>query len=109
MTNEERDNLLLSINEHMKKTDAILLKMNEKIDKMEERLERAEKDIRSISRSVAVIEHDHGGKIQMLLDGVSGINSRLDLFENRLDSHEIILEKHASRIYNLESEIRNVV
>ena len=95
------------------KFDAMEEKFNTKFEEIDERFNAMEskydtkfneiqEEIKSISRSVAVIEVEHGEKIQLLLDGQVGILEKLDEFEKRFEKDEIEIEKCSSRIWKLE-------
>ena len=55
-------------------------------------------DIRNISRSVAVIEKEHGEKLQILLDAFVGHQERSQINEQRINCCERKLEKHDLQI-----------
>ena len=124
MTQSERDQILLylqkkvnqidSIQEKVNQIDSIQEKVNQidsiqervnQIDSIQQDIKELKQETRKISQSVAILEHEHGQKIQTLLDGQIGILEKLDLFESTLNSHNNILDNHSDRIWNLESKL----
>lgn len=105
MTEIERDELLLAMKSKLDKHDELLLAMKNQLDDISSKVNEHEKELRSISRSVAKIEVEHGSAIQALLDGQVAIFEQLDSINKRLDSDEVTLENHSSRIWKLESSL----
>ena len=133
MTEAQRDELLISMNSKLDKHDELLNSMNSKLDNHDEHLSKHDeylsnhdeilhsiinrlnnhdsefKEIRNelhnISRSIAVIEVEHGSKIQLLLDGQTQIFEILDSFKKKFENHDELLENYSNRIWNLESEV----
>ena len=132
----KHDELLLSMKDQMEETnsklakhDELFLSMKDQMDKMNAKLDAHDekfkkvdvlsdavedlsnkfkdlsKEVRSISQSVAVIEVEHGSKIQALLDVQVGILKKLDSFESRFEFSDKTLENHSDRIWRLESEV----
>ena len=101
---QEKVNQIDAIQEKVSQIDAIQEKVNQ-IDSMQQDIKELKQETRKISQSVAVLEHEHGEKIQALLDGQIGILEKLDLFESTLNSHNNILDNHSDRIWNLESKL----
>ena len=111
---QEKVNQIDAIQEKVSQIDAIQEKVNQidaiqekvsQIDSMQQDIKELKQETRKISQSVAVLEHEHGEKIQALLDGQIGILEKLDLFESTLNSHNNILDNHSDRIWNLESKL----
>ena len=101
---QEKVSQIDAIQEKVSQIDAIQEKVNQ-IDSMQQDIKELKQETRKISQSVAVLEHEHGEKIQALLDGQIGILEKLDLFESTLNSHNNILDNHSDRIWNLESKL----
>ena len=101
---QEKVSQIDAIQEKVNQIDAIQEKVNQ-IDSMQQDIKELKQETRKISQSVAVLEHEHGEKIQALLDGQIGILEKLDLFESTLNSHNNILDNHSDRIWNLESKL----
>ena len=114
--NKKTDETLKEIREQNKKTDETLKEIREHNKNTDKTLEEMKKDIselkqetRKISGSVAVIEHQHGEKIQVLLDGHNGILSKLDSINKRFESDEERLDNHTFRIAALETKIETKI
>ena len=101
---QEKVSQIDAIQEKVSQIDAIQEKVSQ-IDSMQQDIKELKQETRKISQSVAVLEHEHGEKIQALLDGQIGILEKLDLFESTLNSHNNILDNHSDRIWNLESKL----
>ena len=96
----------------MKERDKILANMSGQITQMDERLTRVEEkvteidevkaDLRNLSRTVAKIEVEHGEKLQILLDVVTGQEEKNKEFEKRFEEDEKILDRHSDQIYYLQ-------
>ena len=105
MTQEERDQILLDLKEHNKIIDSKLAEHDEQFKAINSKLAEHSRELNSLSRSIAVIEYDHGSKIQAILDVTSVILNKLDSLEKNLESNNKILENHDNRIWNLESKL----
>ena len=101
---QEKVSQIDAIQEKVSLIDTIQEKVSQ-IDSMQQDIKELKQETRKISQSVAVLEHEHGEKIQALLDGQIGILEKLDLFESTLNSHNNILDNHSDRIWNLESKL----
>ena len=65
-------------------------------------------EIRNISRTVAKIEVEHGEKLAILFDAVTGNIEKQEKLENRLDKCESRVENNEHQIYFLNSKIQNL-
>ena len=65
-------------------------------------------EIRNISRTVAKIEVEHGEKLAILFDAVTGNIEKQEKLENRLDKCEKRIDNNDHQIYFLNSKIRNL-
>ena len=119
MTDKERDELLINIFNDVKnvKNDVKELKSNVKeiegnmnkmqgnikeiecnMNKIENRVNEIEKEQRNLSITVAKIEVEHGEKLQILLDVVTGQEEKNKEFERRFEEDEKILDRHSDQI-----------
>lgn len=110
------DELLIDISkhmkeqdEHMKKHDDLLLDMSNHLTKHDDLFEKVFSEIkevkeeqRNLSRTVAKIEVEHGEKLQILLDVVTGQEQKNKEFEKRFEDDERILDRHSDEIYYLK-------
>ena len=104
MTEYERDQILLKLDKKFNQFDTIQEKVSQ-IDDMQNDIKELKEETRKISKSVAVIEQEHGSKIQMLIDISLGYLEKQNHFEKDLNSHNSILDNHSNRIWNLESKL----
>ena len=130
MTDKERDELLINMANDMKKRDELLINMANDVKKRDELLinmandvknlkndmknvkndmnnvksdiKEIKKEQRSLSRAVAKIEVEHGEKLQILLDVVTGQEEKNEEFERRFEEDEKILDRHSDQIYYLQ-------
>ena len=65
-------------------------------------------EIRNISRTVAKIEVEHGEKLAILFDAVTGNIEKQEKLENRLDKCEKRIDNNDHQIYFLNSKIQNL-
>ena len=78
--------------------DGRLTNVEEKVSVIDEMKE----DLRNLSRTVAKIEVEHGEKLQILLDEVTGQEQKNKEFEKRFEDDERILNRHSDEIYYLK-------
>ena len=64
-------------------------------------------ELRELSGRVAVIEKEHGEKLQILLDVVTGNSEKNKELEKRIEKDERIINKHSDEIYYLQKEVQN--
>lgn len=76
--------------------DEILLNLVDKLDKNIEFTKR-------IHNSVAVIEEEHGTKLEALFDGYKANSEKLDNIQQDISNIYSILNKHEDQIYLLKS------
>ena len=109
---KERDVILQKLSDDMKERDKLLINISNDMNKMKNDMNNMKnemKDIkeeqRSLSRTVAKIEVEHGEKLQILLDVVTGQEEKNKEFERRFEEHEKILSDHDDEIYYLKEKI----
>lgn len=105
MTEQERDQILVKLLEIVSGHEKKLSSIQENVSSLKESFSSLEKRVDRISGSIAVIEFEHGGNIQLLLDGQVSILEKLKSFEERFESDEKELVNHSNRIWNLENHI----
>ena len=71
---------------------------------MHSKFDEHDNEFKSLSRNIAVIEVEHGKKIDTLIDITSGILERLDSLEKSFESNVKEVSKHSDEIWNLESK-----
>ena len=92
-----------------KKFDSEIGKVNKRLDKLElegkdtrEIIKIMQQEIRNLRGDIAVIQYEHGKKLDILFDAITGNEERNKENQERLDNIEKILEKHSNQIYYLE-------
>lgn len=107
------DNMQKEINELKEITKDIpemkeMIKRIPEMERMIKKIPEMEEEIRKISKSVAVIEVEHGDKLKALFDAFSMNQEQIK--KNKEDIHK--LEKsynsHYNRIYLLESKVQGL-
>lgn len=102
MTNKERDELLINMANDMKERDKLLINMANDVNNVKNDMKKIKEEQRSLSRTVAKIEVEHGEKLQILLDVVTGQDEKNKEFEKRFEEDEKILDRHSDQIYYLQ-------
>lgn len=131
MDNEMKNEILSAIGMVEQKVDIMQEDMNEmkkqvakipeiekqvaKIPKMEKQIANMQKDIvelkeetRNISRSVAVIENEHGEKLSALFDAFTMSMEKAERQDKKNDFFENKLEKHDAEIYYLNTKVQGL-
>lgn len=99
---KERDVILQKLSDDMKERDKLLTNMANDMNNMQNEMKDIKKEQRSLSRTVAKIEVEHGEKLQILLDVVTGQEEKNKEFERRFEEDEKILDRHSDQIYYLQ-------
>lgn len=106
---KERDVILQKLSDDMKERDKLLINMSNDMNKMKNDMNNMNNEIkeikeeqRNLSRTVAKIEVEHGEKLQILLDVVTGQEEKNKEFEKRFEEDEKILDRHSDQIYYLQ-------
>lgn len=86
-----------------------ILKIRDSVTNLCKDVSDLKEETRSISGSVAVIEKEHGEKIQALLDGHKSILSKLDSINERFIEDENRLDNHTFRINSLETKFESKI
>ncbi len=100
---------------------AAIENVNVKIDLMQEQVSKIPKmqqdiakipemqqDIRNISRSVAIIEHEHGDKLKALLDGFTANTEKIETHQEKISFCEKKLENHDIEIDYLTNKVQGL-
>ena len=82
--------------------------MQEDIKKLQDNYKELYTETRNISRAVARIEVEHGEKLAILFDAVTGNIEKQEKLENRLDKCEKRIDDNDHQIYFLNSKIQNL-
>ena len=83
-------------------------KVNARVDNLDlegkdtrEIIKIIQQEIRRLGGDIAVIQHEHGKKLDILFDVVTGNEERNKENQERFENIEKILEKHSNEIYYL--------
>ena len=82
--------------------------LNNKYKELHNKYKELYDEIRNISRTVAKIEVEHGEKLAILFDAVTGNIEKQEKLENRLDKCEKRIDDNDHQIYFLNSKIQNL-
>ena len=102
----ERDNIL----NELKKGQEELFKGQEKlisrVDKIEENQQDMKTEMTKISQTVARIEVEHGEKLEILLDVVTGHTKQISSIKERVEKCKKRLDNHDDKFYVLNSAVQ---
>lgn len=104
----EMQNDIESMQSNIDKMQHSIEIMQEDIKKLQDSYEELYTETRNISRAVARIEVEHGEKLAILFDAVTGNIEKQEKLENRLDKCEKRIDDNDHQIYFLNSKIRNL-
>ena len=112
MTKTERTEFLQELKVMMEETvDKVIEPLKEDIKELKCKVEvipNMQEDIRNISRSVAVIEVEHGKKLDILFEAL-GINSdNIEANKKRIKKCERKIERNEAEIYYLKTHLSKV-
>ena len=115
MTQKERDNILLDIfdeQKQMKKEIGEIKKeqkeMREEQKEVKKKQEEMQNSIDSMNSSMAVIEHVHGEKLQILLDVITGHIEKFEENNKRIKKCENQIDIHTSEIFYLKEKVQGL-
>lgn len=104
MKQEERDELLIKIVNGQEE----LYKRQEELFKGQEDLSNNQKEIKEeltrLGNTVAKIEYEHGAKIDLILDVLTGHGERLEEYSKRFEKDEKIIEMQGYKIFGIEQK-----
>ena len=78
------------------------------IPEMQKDINSMKEDIRSLQKSVAVIEVEHSEKIKILFDAVLVNSEKIDMLNQKLDLQISKWQKHDDEIYYLKSKVQGL-
>ncbi len=129
MTQKERDNILLNIfdeQKQMKKEIGEIKKEQREMKKDQKNMQKEIGDIKkeqrevkkkqeemqssidSMNSSMAVIEHVHGEKLQILLDVITGHIEKFEENNKRIKKCENQIDIHTSEIFYLKEKVQGL-
>ena len=102
-----------SLEEKVERLEERVGKLEEKVEKLEEKVGCLEDDgislkeeLRKISKSLAVIEVEHGNKLDILIDITKLHQEKFIAIEERIKSCENEIENNSNKIYYLNSKVQ---
>ena len=95
----ERDKIL---NELQKGQEKLI----SRVDKIEENQQEMKTEMTKISQTVAKIEVEHGEKLEILLDVVTGHTKQISSIKERVEKCEKRLDNHDDKFYVLNSAVQ---
>ncbi len=87
-----------------------VIKLREQVSEMQvsvNEIPEIKKELGTLSGRVAVIEKEHGEKLQILLDVVTGNSEKSEDLERRIERNEKIINRHSDEIYYLQQKVQN--
>ena len=87
-----------------------VIKLQEQVSEMQasvNEIPEIKEELKTLSGRVAVIEKEHGDKLQILLDVVTGNSQKNKELEKRIEKDEKIINRHSDEIYYLKKEVQN--
>ena len=126
MTQEERDAILLNLQSKMgsleNKFDSLasdvkslairvtsleceVKSLKDDVNALKKDVSALKENVTNISRSVAVLEYDHGEKLQVLLDYHPEFINKFNEIHEILISHQNDLDDHSARLWHVESKL----
>lgn len=83
--------------------------LQEQVNEMQvqvNKIPKIEEELRTLSGRVAIIEKEHGEKLQILLDVVTGNSKKSKELEKRIEKDEKIINRHSDEIYYLKEKVQ---
>ena len=112
MTEEQRDQILLTILKNSSETKEKVEKLEEKVENLEERVIKLEENFQdlkgqviSIGHSVTIIEVEHGEKLDAIFSAISVHDDMFKIQNKRITKNEKDIEKYADKLYVLEQNL----
>lgn len=132
MKQEERDEILIKILNKQEETDKVINKILSKQEKMSQNQEKLfkgqeqlfkgqeelfkgqeelfknqkqmQEELTRVGNTVAKIEYEHGRKIDLILDVLTGHGEKIEEHDKRFEKDEEIIEIHGCKIFGIEQK-----
>ena len=105
MADNEIKEMILDLKKGQEERDKLLVDLKKGQEKLFKGQEKLSKDLDNLSLSVARIEADHGGKLDILLDVVTGHTEKFTSVNERAEKCEKRLDNQDDKIYVLNSVV----
>lgn len=99
--------IVLKIDEKQDRLEERQNKMEKRQDKMEETQKQMQEELTRVGNTVAVIEHEHGRKIDLILEVLTGHTEKLEEHDKEFEKGGKILQMHDNKIAILDSRTKN--
>lgn len=102
-------NKILNEQEKMSQNQEKLFKEQEELFKGQEELFKNQKQMQEeltrVGNTVAKIEYEHGRKIDLILDVLTGHGEKLEEHDKRFEKDEKIIKIHGCKIFGIEQKM----
>ncbi len=119
MTDQERDSILVKIYEQTTELIPSVKNLSDKVDKLEKtviehgklikdlynKFDEHSAQLKSLNRTVTLMEFDHGEKLKAIFDALSVNSDKFKNHEDILNKHEKMINSNKDEIYILKSKI----
>ena len=105
MADNEIKEMILDLKKGQEERDKLLVDLKKGQEKLFKGQEKLSKDLDNLSLSVARIETDHGEKLDILLDVVTGHTEKFTSVNERVEKCEKRLDNQDDKIYVLNSVV----
>lgn len=113
MNQQERDKMLVELNSNyqvMNNTQQQMLKDQQELKENQKELNHTQRtmqeELTRLGNIVARMEHEHGRKLDMILEVLTGHDEKLQEHEKRFEKDEKIIELHGHQIYGIEQKMQ---
>lgn len=103
----QRDKILVELKKGQDQINNEVGKINNEVSKINNEVDKIWKELDKLSLSVARMEADHGEKLGILLDVVTGHTDKFKSVDNRIKKCENRLDNHDNKFYVLKSAVQS--
>ncbi len=107
MSDREIKEMLIDLKKDQEARDKILLNLQKGQEKLFKGQKEMKKEIEKLSQTVAKIEVEHGQKLEILLDVVTGHTDQISSINKRVEKCEKRLDNHDDKFYVLNSAVQS--
>ena len=105
---EEQIKVIPSMQSDIEGMQNTIVQMQSDIKELQNNYKEIYQETRNISRTVAKIEVEHGEKLAILFDAITGNTEKQKLLKKRLNKCEKRIDNNENQIYFLNSKIQNL-
>ena len=107
MSDREIKEMLIDLKKDQEARDKILLNLQKGQEKLFKGQKEMKKEIEKLSQTVAKIEVEHGQKLEIFLDVVTGHTDQISSINKRVEKCEKRLDNHDDKFYVLNSAVQS--